>query len=193
MLQKIKTFIVIIISISLSTATELKLGFPIAPALFGIGILAANHNYTAFKVKILSYILIMPLFMIVFILGGMLMSWVGLVTTSFINEGISVYIGSGLCAVIVGFIFSKMLKNFKLTVLNSVILFGLGAIALLLFFIWVNHPLDKLYRGLNMEKDLYLLHIIWQLLVGLGITNLIIEKENLKSLDGGQLPLFNEI
>ena len=142
---------------------------PIAPILFGLGILLANHSQIKLKTKLTAYFLAGIFAMIIFLFGGPLMSWIGLLLTSFISEALCIYIGSGLCALAIALVFSELLKNFKSSIYKTIILFSLGGLSVLFFFVIQGLPIDRLYTGIRIDEHFYLLFFLWQVLVGFGI------------------------
>lgn len=137
--------------------------------LFGIGILMANHPFIRLSPKFLAYLVILPLSMVVFALGGVIFSGLGILLTGFISESISIYLGSGLSAVAMLYAFKLLLHNVNFSLRSAAIVFFLGVIALFLFFLLIDAPATNLYREIELDKKLHILVASWQSLVGIGM------------------------
>ncbi|MFD2514741.1 hypothetical protein ACFSRY_12775 [Pontibacter locisalis] len=143
-----------------------------APIVFGLGVLASNHEHIKWKRKLIPYLLIGPIALIVQSYGGIIFAGVGanlFVRTVEKLSFLAVYFGSGLCALFMAYIFERILDNINLTLLNCLIIFLLGSLSLLIFFLTKGFPLDNLYQGIPGEDIYGVLPLIWQPLVGVGI------------------------
>ncbi len=141
-----------------------NLHLKLSPALFGVSVLLANHSSIRLsKNKIIGYLLIIPISIVLFVYGGLVFSIFGF------GSEISVYIGSGLCAVAMAIVFRIALNSIVIDWAGVVGVFFSGAVALFIFFTANGYPLDRHFRGVSFDK-FYILSFIWQTLVGFAIS-----------------------